>query len=67
VVNRHLFRSLALFSGIVILGSTIPDIFRFIEGKEWLGHSALIPVLILGFIFLAFGVRQFAKFILRKW
>lgn len=65
-MGSSLFGRIALFSGIILAGSTLPDIFRFIEGKEWLGHSPLIPVLILCIVAVAYWVRLVAKCILKE-
>ena len=65
-MGSKLFGRIALFSGIILAGSTLPDIFRFIESKEWLGHSPLIPVLILCVVAVAYWIGQVAKCILKE-
>jgi len=55
----YLFRSITLFIGVVAIGSVVPDVFRFIQGKEWLGHSFLIPTIILAGV----GATQCLRFI----
>ena len=65
-MDRNLLRSLALFVGIVAIGSVLPDVFRFIEGKEYLGHSFIIPVAILGCLAFAYCGRLTSKFLLRR-
>ena len=52
--------------GVVSLGSVIPDVFRFIPTEKDMGHSPLIPVLILGVLGLAYIGGQVAKYFLGR-
>jgi hypothetical protein len=65
-VGSLLFRSLALFIGVIALGSVLPDVFRFIQDKEWMGHSFIIPVIILFGMGFTYCLRLFAGFLLRR-
>ena len=65
-MDSYIFRSLACFIGAVALGSTLPDVFRFVQGKEWLGHSALVPVLILSFVATAYCIGLITKHLLKR-
>ena len=62
--NRLYLRRLALFSGIVIVGSTLPDMGRFFQDKGQ-SHNPLWSVLILGGVALAYCIGFAASRILK--
>ena len=64
VKHRHYLRRLALLSGIVVAGSTLPDMGRFFQDKGQ-SHNPLYPVLILGGVALAYCVGFIARRILK--
>ena len=65
VKHRHYLRRLALLSGIVVAGSTLPDMGRFFHDQGQ-SHNPLWAVLVLGGVALACCIGFIARRILRR-
>ena len=63
-MDYNILRRLALYSGVVALGSTTPDLLRFF-GINNHTHPAL-PILVLAGLVISWYIGQITKRVLRR-
>lgn len=63
-MDSNVLGSLACFVGVIAIGSSISDIFRFIPTETDMGHTPLIPVLILSIVAITYCIRLITRHIL---